>query len=365
MELREVRGNGEWKVEIVEGNRSVSQLWIIDRSMRIGSCPVKTGGIGGVGTDREYRMQGLAKRVLEGAVELMQREGYDASFLYGIQDFYHRFGYVTCMPERRLYVDTRAAERAEKRGKMRRVKKTDWPQIVRIYNRDNDRRTASVVRAPRTWDRFPMGSQFGVKAEVWVAVDDRDRIKGYIAVDDVEHRVRAAELGGEGEDLFHSLLQFLASRAVKLRRQELSLSIPVDHPFALFCRNFGCRESTHFGRNGGPMGRIINLNSLLEKILPELGERWGYGDREVGVSFATDLGNYSLNWKGGKLPLAGGGEGCRVRLRQEALMLLLMGYRTPSDLLAEGEIKVGRRVLPLLERLFPLQQAHMWWPDRF
>jgi len=365
MELREERGNGEWKVEIVEGTRSVSQLWIIDRVMRIGSRAVKTGGIGGVGTDREYRMQGLAKQVLEGAVELMKREGYDASFLYGIQDFYHRFGYVTCMPERRLYVDTRAAERAEKRGKMRRVKKGDWPQIVRIYNRDNARRTASVVRDPRTWNRFPMGSQFGVDAEVWVAVDDGDRVKGYVAVDDVEGRVRAAELGGVGEDLFHTLLKFLASRAVRLRRQELSLSIPVDHPFALFCRNFGCRESTHFGRNGGPMGRIINLNSLMEKILPELEDRWGHEDGESGVNLATDLGSCSLNWEQGKLALGEERKGSVIRLRQEALMLLLMGYRTPSDLLAEGRIKGGRWVLPLLERLFPLQQAHMWWPDRF
>jgi predicted acetyltransferase len=365
MELREERGNGEWKVEIVEGGKSISRLWIIDRVMRIGSCAVKTGGIGGVGTDREYRMQGLAKQVLEGGVELMKRERYDASFLYGIQDFYHRFGYVTCMPERRLYVDTRAAERAENRGKVRRVKKEDWPQIVRIYNRDNARRTASVVRDPRKWDRFPMGSQFGVDAQVWVAVDERDRVKGYIAIDASEQRARAAELGGVGEDLFHTLLKFMASQAVKLRRQELSLSIPVDHPFALFCRNFGCRESTHFGRNGGAMGRIINLDSLMEKVLPELEERWGYGDREVGVDLITDLGNCSLKWEQGKLGLGEDRKGSAVRLHQEALMLLLMGYRTPSDLLVEGRIKGGRRVLPLLERLFPLQQAHMWWPDRF
>lgn len=210
-----------------------------------------------------------------------------------------------------------------------------------------------------------MGSQFGVDAEVWVAVDDGDRVKGYVAVDDVEGRVRAAELGGVGEDLFHTLLKFLASRAVRLRRQELSLSIPVDHPFALFCRNFGCRESTHFGRNGGPMGRIINLNSLMEKILPELEDRWGHEDGESGVNLATDLGSCSLNWEQGKLALGEERKGSVIRLRQEALMLLLMGYRTPSDLLAEGRIKGGRWVLPLLERLFPLQQAHMWWPDRF
>jgi hypothetical protein len=32
---------------------------------------------------------------------------------------------------------------------------------------------------------------------------------------------------------------------------------------------------------------------------------------------------------------------------------------------ANGELKASARQLALLEQLFPLQQAHMSWPDRF
>lgn len=206
MERREVREKwGDWKVEIVNGERSVSRCWIVDRQLRIGRCPVKVGGIAGVGTERDYRNRGLARQVMEGAVELMKREGYDASFLFGIQDFYHKYGFLTCMAERRLYVDTRSAERAENKGHTRPMKKGDIPQIARLYNRDNACRTASVVRDPRKWQGFRMGAQFGVDAAVQVVVDDRNRVRGYVVYDQVEHRVRAAEVGGDGEVVFNAI----------------------------------------------------------------------------------------------------------------------------------------------------------------
>ena len=114
MKLEKTRKREGWKIEITDGDRSVSRLWISDLQMHIGRCPVRTGGIGGVGTDPEYRRRGLARRLLEAALELMEEEGFDASFLFGIQDFYHRFGFVTCMAEPRIHLDTRALEQGLK-----------------------------------------------------------------------------------------------------------------------------------------------------------------------------------------------------------------------------------------------------------
>jgi predicted acetyltransferase len=145
MKLNEVKGDHGWKVEIVKDDQSISRLWIVDRQMRIGRCPVYTGGIAGVGTNPEFRNQGLSRRVLEASVELMRRENYDASFLFGIRDFYHKFGFGTCMPERLLHLDTRDAERAEKSLAMRSMRRSDFAQIARLYNRDNAERTASAT----------------------------------------------------------------------------------------------------------------------------------------------------------------------------------------------------------------------------
>jgi predicted acetyltransferase len=365
MKLNEVKGDHGWKVEIVKDDQSISRLWIVDRQMRIGRCPVYTGGIAGVGTNHEFRNQGLSRRVLEASVELMRRENYDASFLFGIRDFYHKFGFATCMPERLLHLDTRDAERAEKSLAMRSMRRSDFAQVARLYNRDNAERTASIVR-DRNWDGFPMGSDFDVEARTQVVLDARGRVCGYVVYDEVHNRCRAAEVGGQGAAVFSTILHFLARRAVQLRREELSLSMPVDHPFARYCRQFSCRDNTRFSRNAGPMGRLIHLRPFLDKILPVLQDRWGALDRDRALALRTDIGTCVLGWQQGKLTTSDAAKGARsVRVHQDALMLLAMGYQTVDDLQIQGQLKVGKEARAIMARLFPLQTAHMSWPDRF
>lgn len=365
MQLREQKMPGGWSVDLFRDGRSIARLWIADRQMRIGSCIVKIGGIAGVGTDAQYRKKGLASRVLNAAIELMRREGYDASFLYGIADFYHRFGFVTCMPQHSLELDTRRAEHAEKRLKMRTAQQADYATIARIYNRDSAERTASCLRDVRRWRGFPMGSGFGVHCTTRVVVNPKGRVIGYVAYDDVDTHCRIAEVGGQGQAVFHTLLFDMARRAVALRRGSFSLSLPPDHPFALFCRSYGCTAHTAYERNAGPMARLINLDSCIEKVRPELARRWSESDRRHALSVRTDIGNFSLHWRANQLCVNHTRARGAARLDQAALTQLLLGYTTPSQLRTQGDLTCSGTQLTLLERLFPLQQAHMSWPDRF
>lgn len=366
MQLRDVRSAKGWKVEIVKDECSIARLWIADRQMRIGPCPVLTAGIAGVGTDPEYRGQGLARRVLEASLELMQREGYDASMLFGIQDFYHKFGFATCFPERQLSLDTRDAERAEKQLAIRSMRPDDLPHITRLYNRDNAERTGSVVR-DSTWRGFAMGSDFGVETDTKVVLNVQGRIGGYVVCDKTLDRCRAAEVGGRTEAVFSTILHFLARRSVQLRREEISLALPIDHLFARYCQSYGCRGQTRFIRNAGPKGRITQLQPFLDKILPVLAERWGQQNRERALALTTDIGTSVLRWRRGRLATdkTAAKSALNVRVGQDALMLLAMGYHPADDLRTRGALNTNKEALAILARLFPLQTAHMAWPDRF
>src|ERR1041385_4071760 len=86
-------------VELRLGERSISRLWIVPFVLHIGKAKVRMDGIGGVGTDEEYRNRGYSRRVLEATVEHMQRGDAALSMLYGIRDFYPKFGYVTAGPD--------------------------------------------------------------------------------------------------------------------------------------------------------------------------------------------------------------------------------------------------------------------------
>ena len=365
MEFRETKKLGGWQVELVDGSTTLSWCSIVNRQMRIGTARVSVGGIGGVGTLREHRRKGYSRRVMERAMEVVEREGYDISFLHGIQNFYHRFGFVTCMPEHSFSLDTRDAERAVGKSHLRRMRDSDLPQIVRLYNRDNNRRTGSAVRRLGTWRGFVIGTWWSRPAGTRVVVDGRDRVLGYVVYDDIDDCCRAAEVGGSGEEVYATILTFLAKRAVALRRERVWADIPADHPFAVYCRDYGLRLNTHYTRNERHMGRIANFTSCVTAVLPELERRWGPGERDQHIGLRTDVGEGTLLWKGDSLVFDPGVASGAVRLSQQKFMQWLMGYVTPLDMVAMRRVAVRVAQRPLVERLFPRQDAQLWWADRF
>jgi predicted acetyltransferase len=365
MEMRETREESAWRVELMEGESSISRCWVVDRRLRVGRAALVTGGIGGVGTLEAHRHRGYSRQVLEYAVKLMERERLELSFLHGIRDYYHRFGFITCMAEHDFSLEVRDAERALAGARTRPIRTGDRRRLIDLYNRDNLERTGSAVRDPKTWSGFHRGSQYSVPGAVQVVVDGRDRPLGYVVYDRVEDRCRAPEVGGQGEAVFAAILGFLARRAVRLRRERIHFNLPVDHPFAVYCLDYGLQVSTLHPRNGGGMGRIVDLMACLRALLPELERRWGDQDRGLTLGLRTDLGTATLAWQQGRLTLATGAGRQTARLGHAHLTQLLMGYVGVSDLVGLNRLQGPRPLLALMARLFPRQQAQLWWADRF
>ena len=121
-----------WKIELLDEGASVSRLWVVDRDIRIGASVVRAGGISTVGTNDDHRGKGLAGQVMDAALALMAKEGYDVSLLHGIPDFYHRYGFAPCMPEYTLRIATVDAERASGPLALRSLKEGDYPAIARL-----------------------------------------------------------------------------------------------------------------------------------------------------------------------------------------------------------------------------------------
>ena len=362
-------GRTGWTVQILQRGEYISGLWIMVRRVRIGAAVVGVGGIANVGTHADHRRRGLATRVLQRSLQWMADEGYEISLLHGIEDFYHRAGFATCMPEHGLSLAAADAGRAVSPLKTRPMVPEDWPAVRRLYAAANAGRTASVVRA-RTWREFPMGSGFGVPglARVVHPAEAPQPLLGYFLYDDKPDRSRLAEVACRDAEAHAAVLRFLARRARALRLERVSASVPVDHPFALYCRGFGPRDETVYPRNAGLMGRIIDLQRFVSAMVPEWQRRWP-PDGPEGIALHTDLGAVALRRRsdgrlevGGRLP----GGGSRLRVSDQAVLLqLAMGYRSAGDAAAAGLLRGSRAALEVARGLFPLRVAHMWWPDRF
>src|SRR3954447_25360591 len=91
--------SGESEVILQLDGKQISRTVIIPMFMRVGAAVLRMDGIGGVGTDEEYRNRGYSRRVLERCVELMRAGDASFSTLYGITDYYPKFGFAMAGPE--------------------------------------------------------------------------------------------------------------------------------------------------------------------------------------------------------------------------------------------------------------------------
>ncbi len=366
MDINRQRTANGWKISLVRAGLPVSWCSIVERTMRFGTARLNVGGIGGVGTLDEFRKRGYARRVLEDAVSTMAQSGYDLSFLHGIQDFYCKFGFVTCMAEYESWLETREAERTRGPLRTRRLRRSDLPQVIDIANRDADQRTGSAVRRAGQWHGFTVGTWWTVPARAQVVIDRQGAIAGYVVVDDTPAACRVSEVGGGGEGVYPTMIEYLWRRAVRLRRENIWVHLPEDHSFSVYCRRFGLRSHTLYPRAQKGMGRIIDLHSCMRQLCSELANRWRRsGAPQAVLGLRTEIGTGRLRMDGDMLVWEEGPSGEGICLTQQDLTQLIFGYVRPSDLENWGRICVPTAQRELAEGLFPLQQAHLSWADRF
>lgn len=349
----------------------MSNVTVSTWDLRIGSAVIKMGGIGGVWTDENHRMKGYARRVMEDAIRMMQEEDFDVSALFGITDFYDKFGFAVALPEYKLMLTTREAERAQKRFRIRKIRKKDWEALLDLYAQSNRTRTGSAVRSLSEWKGFRMGSRWHVRAEALLITDDAGAPLAYAVYDDVRDRCAVAEVGYGDEAAFETLVHALVRRAVALRTEKITLFLPPDHPFSAFCRRYGCDVQITYPRNGNGMMRIIHLKPLMQKVCPVLEERLQRATHTSAwqgkSSIYTDIGAVTLvrDHKGLHVHEHSLDAPYRLDLPQSKLIQLIMGYRPIRDLLLDPDVTATDAFVPMLEVLFPPGYPYIWWPDRF
>lgn len=369
---KEMRGKSCYFWINYEG-KDVSRLWVHDLDIRFCDAVVRMGGIGGVETDEAYRRQGFARRLLETANEYMRENGFDIAGLFGISDFYERWGYIPALPEYRLKVYADSLKDAKMKHTVVEYSDRYKLNVLRIYEGNNRYRICSVVRYPESWSGFVLGTDWFVEADVRVFVNEGGEVLGYLSLDKVTERTAVAEVGYATQEVFESMVAFLFERAKEHGHEEVIMLIPPDHEFAIYLRRYGCIATQVFHRSGDGMMRIINLESLMTKLSPELSRRIAEAwvcERELEKDFAivTDIGSVLVRVKGDRVevsPVTNSSVEERLELSQGKLTQLLTGYQTIDILVANQEAQCSQDLIPLLWVLFPPSYPYIWWTDRF
>ena len=364
-QIKRTREERKTRIALRLGEEEVSSLLVHDLEMRIGDVPVRMGGIGDVETKRKYRKKGHARKVLEDAGAFMAEDGFDVSVLFGISDFYPKFGYAVCMADCSLSLRTAHAERASALFAFAPGEESDAESVRGLYERENSSRTGSLVRREGRW-KGPMWAPGRAEGpRCFVAKDASGGLEAYVVLADDKERTRCIELAARSREGYEAVVRFLADDAVAKRAGRVRVICPCDHPFIDVASRFGMRLELDRPRCGGAMGKIVNQRPLFEKLLPLFSRRLsssGLRGRDSAVSISTDLGRATVAFDGHEASLDESASAGLCEIGASGLMQIVMGY---CDAVAAGARFGGEVALEAVGALFPRQEAHMWHPDQF
>ncbi len=134
-----------------DGGRIVSTLQIFPKTICAGSARLYLGGIGNVFTTPACRGRGFASALLERALGMLEREGFDLSLLFATRlAFYGRFGWGSV--RRLLGAVTLGAPQPPLRHAIRPFNvDRDLEAVMAIYDAYSLARPGAVVRDREYW----------------------------------------------------------------------------------------------------------------------------------------------------------------------------------------------------------------------
>ncbi|MFO7959312.1 MAG: GNAT family N-acetyltransferase [Candidatus Brocadiia bacterium] len=356
------------KRELLVDGEHASRLWVVDHKVRLAGTRVSMGGIAGVRTEPEHRKKGYMRRLMSDTVAYMTERGYAVSMLFGIPDFYNKFGYLPALPEHHATIATRDAERAcsDRSPGVRSLTDEDYPFVIETSSAAGRERPASLVRTAETFRGFRRGSGWDVDTRAFIVEDGSGKPVAYFVLDDRSHVVRVTELGAPKRTAFPALLCRFAQLAIERRCGEIEVHLPPDNPFVEYMQRFGCVSRLTRRRMGGGMMRILNQHPLFEALRPGLERRLQRGPlagRPVTLRIDTDLGvtELGLNHEATGEPVA-----AAIRPGQNVLTQLLVGYRTAADVLADPDTDWEGEAHAVTSALFDGRPCpYVWYADRF
>ena len=389
--------NGETLIELNLAERPVSRLYIIPLTISIGVARVRVDGIGGVETEEEYRGRGYARRVMEaalarmgGAENTVSQDPAALSFLFGISNYYEKFGYARAGPWYSLHLTELAGGDPLPDGwTVRPCTPHDLPAIHALYERGTAQAVGAVIRHPsgRVWSTLAGVVAESSRDECRVVVDPSGAVAAYAwrgrdfwPVDTEEETPDALVIGEAiafGPAAADALLAACRSWAVEesARRPSITraqLSLSPDSPIYAAAIRHHAKLEMMWEPSGGFMARTLHVGRLLAALVPELTRRLqASADPGRGVlRFSTDIGEAALEIAANRVVVQHDEESAVgldatavVHLSQVDLARLAFGTFPTGDFLdrlGDAPDPIARR---WLEILFPQRHPYTHLPD--
>lgn len=349
----------------------VGHVSIIEKYMRVGICVVKVAGIGDVYTHPDARGKHVSTHLMNDCIDYMRHNEYPISMLYGIPNFYHKFGYIEAMGEHKQFLPLKNFVKVESDLNLRPCKKGDVPVLNTIYNENFEGKTGFMERVEKSWYNI------AEPKSLFVVPDAKDKPAGYVIYVKVwGGGGYVSEVAAPTEEIKRAILAFIKEKTQEAFLSETEFRIAQKDPFAEFLKDFAPRVQVKYFAEGegNAMLRIVDLPLLLKKIKPELESRLAsseFSRKKGGLNIKTDdAGKACIAFQNGKITITKGlkKDLPTLETKQNLLTRSVMGYWTPNRLMertkAEG-FEPPKEIKPFIKALFPEGSPFTSEPDYF
>ena len=388
---------GVTQIELVRDATALSRVFINPMTLTIGVARVRVAGIGGVWTDERYRMQGYARQLMEGSVAHMleaaaagahqaaMAEPASLSILWGIPNFYEKFGYTPAAPDVLVSLtDLPHSDPVPQGWSVRSCETRDVAAIQSLYERASARSVGAVVRPPdgRVWSKLAEIAHEPAQDECRVVVRPDGQVAGYAwrgrdfwPVNTAEESPKALAIGetvacetAAADALLAACRIWAQEEAVRRPAVESAeLYLPLNGAVYAAAARQNARVELTWHRSGSYMIRSLSTRGLLAALVPELSRRL----RATRVSafgtlgLVTETGTVQLELAPDGVALRRDGGGDRhgtvtqtLVVPQQVLAQLAFGTFPAGDLLDRLARPPDGIAREWVELLFPQRQPY-------
>lgn len=340
----------------------VGHLKIVPQILRVGSSQIKSGGFAGVCVKTPLRKKGIARSMIEFALKKLEDENYDISLLFGIPDFYHRFGFVPVFKEFQTILEVKTLKEINHpEYKIGNFQKKYSVDLWKIYHRYLDRFPFFPLRPFNLWEYRKEFLQ-NLKIVFYKSVP-----VGYFNLIFEDESIRVEELVcREDLKIYQTILNFLRKEAVKKYRKYIKFNLCGMHPFIKYLKGEDITYQIKYRKNSGAMGKVLNWESLFSKLLPEFFKNLKkscFRDLE-NIDIYVDKKVYSLDFKNKSVKVLQK-KNSGLKFSSQLLTQLVFGYDSASSLCFRYNMKFSEKILNILDSLFPCWETIMFPVDRF
>lgn len=348
---------------MVDG-KIASNVQIFPLHIRVGQAVLKTGAMGSVGTDPNYRGLGLAHKILHAQTHYMKETDYDISLLLASKHaFYEKAGW-RLIPETVFTIEKPVSlEQQHSRDEIIPFEACYLDEIRFIYEQFNKNRTYTVVRSETYWKDLLTWPEWKKADCLLLRRNEKIVAYGIIEKKDTEQvfinellYLDEAENGVEG--LFHALCQ------LRPNAKQILASLPEDHKlYSYYQQHHADSFPIHLA-----MWKMINLSSTFHKLQPELENRLIHSnpiaDRDLHIALQCNGDCIWLDYKQQQLSVSDASNPAHsytsIEVDERDLMTYIMfGYNEA------GAAKDSTKHANILQALFPKQQAVFYLTDKF